>query len=194
MFCSSFGVWFYYYQLIPTDFCIFAVMPKSTIFFFAADVPIPIKRRILLKDFIQQQITVLRGSNYFCQLNIVFCSDEYLLQINRQYLNHDYYTDIITFPLTDTPKELLAEIYISTDRVKENAQLGENQKLIVSNKSFQLTFISPFSVELHRVLFHGILHLLGYNDKTPKQKAAMRQAENLWLTTYAEYIEGFLIG
>lgn len=153
--------------------------------FFAADVNIPIKNRTALKNFISEQINKQRGKNYFYQLNVICCSDEYLLQINRQFLNHDYYTDIITFPLTNTPKELMAEIYISIERIKENAQHIENQKNKPVSSFFKL---SPFQKELHRVIFHGVLHLLDHNDKTPQQKLAMRQAEDAWLASYQKYL------
>ena len=91
-----------------------------------------------------------------------FCSDEYLLEINREALNHDYYTDIITFPLhVEGADELASEIYISVDRVKDNAD------------SFGASFID----ELHRVIIHGVLHLLGYDDKTEVLKSGMRLME-----------------
>jgi len=93
-------------------------------------------------------------------IEYVFCSDEQLLEINRKHLNHDYYTDIITFPLSEDPLE--ACIYISIDRVKENADLYGN----------------TFSDELHRVLVHGLLHLLGHNDKTNDEIQAMRSNSN----------------
>ena len=101
-------------------------------------------------------------------LTYIFCSDEYLLQINMASLQHDYYTDIITFDLSDSPQQITGEIYISTDRVRDNAAtLGVNIK-----------------EELHRVIFHGALHLCGYNDKTPKDAKEMRAAEDRCLLTY----------
>lgn len=168
-------------------------MPKSTISFYAADVSIPVSKRILLKDFIGQQIRLQRGKDCFYQIRIIFCSDEYLLGINRQFLNHDYYTDIITFPLINTPKALEAEIYISTERVKENSKLAENQNFILSNRRVSFTLSSPFAAELHRVIFHGILHLLGYKDKTTKQQTAIRQAEDLWLIKYGDLLEEYVL-
>lgn len=98
-------------------------------------------------------------------LNIIFCSDEELLTINIAYLNHDYYTDIITFPLEETSKELSGELYISVDRVQENAE----------------TFEDSFTNEMHRVIIHGILHLCGYTDKTPEHEKQMRQKEDFYL-------------
>lgn len=101
-------------------------------------------------------------------LNIIFCTDEGLLQINRQFLQHDYYTDIITFPLSSGKEPIEAEIYISIDRVKDNAK----------------TERVSFQTELHRVIFHGCLHLTGYNDKSSQQIKKMREAENKYLRLY----------
>ncbi len=102
-------------------------------------------------------------------LEIIFCSDEYLLNINRNYLKHDFYTDIITFDLSQDGDSLLnAEIYISSERVKENAA----------------SFKTSFQNELHRVIFHGILHLCGYKDKSKKDIETMRSKENKYLKAY----------
>jgi probable rRNA maturation factor len=101
-------------------------------------------------------------------LNYIFCTDEYLLQVNRDFLQHDYYTDIITFDLSDTSKRVSGEIYISVDRVKDNA----------------LTQGVSFTEELHRVIFHGALHLCGYKDKKPAEVKAMRSAEDKYLELY----------
>lgn len=101
-------------------------------------------------------------------LNYVFCSDRELLQINKNYLGHDYYTDIITFDLSGQNKTIMAEIYISVERVRDNArQLGVS-----------------FKEELHRVVFHGVLHLCGYGDKDEKLSRKMREKENLYLNQY----------
>ena len=95
----------------------------------------------------------------------VFCSDEYLLSLNQSFLNHNTYTDIITFDLSETPNQTIAEIYISLDRVKENA------------KSHNTTFAN----ELERVVFHGALHLCGYKDKQKEDILLMRRKENEYL-------------
>jgi len=102
-------------------------------------------------------------------INYVFTTDEYLLRINKDFLNHDYLTDIITFD-NRQGKELNSDIYISLDRVRENAD--ENKK--------------PFLEELHRVIVHGILHLCGYKDNTPESKAKMRKAEDKYLSLLAD--------
>jgi len=111
-------------------------------------------------------------------LDFIFCSDDYLLEINRQFLGHDYLTDIITFDLglrqaplrqaqgAEEDLQINGEIYISVDRVRENAE------------EYHVTF----EKELRRVIIHGVLHLVGYKDKTKAQKAAMRQKEEACLS------------
>jgi probable rRNA maturation factor len=99
-------------------------------------------------------------------LSYSFCSDQYLLKINQKYLKHDYYTDIITFDLSEQGKIIEGDIYISIDRVKDNSKL-----LNIS-----------YSEELDRVILHGLLHLLGYKDKTKKEKLIMREKENYYLS------------
>jgi probable rRNA maturation factor len=98
-------------------------------------------------------------------VSYIFCSDEYLLELNKQYLNHDYFTDIITFNNSSSKKNLEADIFISIDRVKENAE----------------KYKTGFTNELHRVMIHGALHLAGFNDKNTAQQNKMRKAEDLWL-------------
>jgi rRNA maturation RNase YbeY len=94
-------------------------------------------------------------------LNYTFCSDEDLLEINKTYLNHDYYTDIITFDLSEGKKQIEGDIYISIDRVKENAKEHKVRK----------------NNELYRVIAHGLLHLIGFKDKTKVQIQQMREGE-----------------
>ncbi len=98
-------------------------------------------------------------------ISYIFCSDKYLLKLNEQYLNHDTYTDVITFDYSEKEGFIYGEIYISLDRVKANA------------KKFKTTF----EHELHRVMIHGVMHLIGYNDKTSKQQSAMRTLEDQYL-------------
>lgn len=98
-------------------------------------------------------------------INIIFCSDSYILDINNRYLKHNYYTDVITFDYSDG-RFLSGDIIISVDTVKENA----------------LLYKSTFENELHRVIIHGILHLMGYKDKSKMEKATMREAEDRALT------------
>ncbi len=94
------------------------------------------------------------------QVQIIFCTDEFLLDINQKYLQHDYYTDIISFPYSVSPIE--GELYISVERIRENA----------------LLFKVSFEQELHRVIIHGILHLIGFKDETPKEKQDIQMAED----------------
>ena len=95
---------------------------------------------------------------------LIFCSDEYLLEINKKHLNHNYYTDIITFDYC-VENIVSGDLYISIDRVKENAK----------------TFNDSFINELTRVVIHGVLHLCGYNDKTEADQKNMRNLENKYL-------------
>jgi rRNA maturation RNase YbeY len=113
-----------------------------------------------LKSWIKQ--VVLKEQNTLKELNFIFCNDEYLHNINVAYLQHDTYTDIITFDNSDRKNNIEGDIFISVERVQENAQ-----KLGVD-----------FETELHRVMIHGVLHLLGYKDKSPKEKALMRAKED----------------
>ena len=100
------------------------------------------------------------------EISVVFCSDAYLLEVNRRYLGHDYYTDIITFDYGDPEKGRIAgDLMIGIDTVGENAS-----KYGVS-----------FENELHRVIIHGILHLCGYGDKSPEEEKKMRALENRYL-------------
>ena len=97
------------------------------------------------------------------KIDFIICDDEYLLNINKTHLDHDYYTDIITFPLSENPIE--ANVFISIDRVKENAQL----------------YKVKLEDELHRVMIHGMLHLCGYGDKTETEIQTMRDKEDHYL-------------
>lgn len=103
------------------------------------------------------------------ELNFIFCSDKYLLKMNRQYLQHDYYTDIITFDYSQ--KDLVSgDIYISIDRVKENAS----------------TYKVSFQDELLRVMIHGVLHLCGYKDKSTQAARLMREKEDYYLSLWSK--------
>jgi len=97
-------------------------------------------------------------------VSVVFCSDDYLLEVNRQYLKHDYYTDIITFDYTEDDL-ISGDLFISVDRVRENA----------------LTFNQTFIEEINRIMVHGVLHLCGYEDKEPDHKAEMTAKEDYYL-------------
>lgn len=128
--------------------------------FFTEDIAFKLKDSRPVKNWIKQVLTNHKVKQF--DINYIFCADEYILKINRDFLQHDFYTDIITFDNTATPKKLASDIFISIERVTENA------------KKLNTTF----DEELHRVLIHGILHLLGFKDKTAKEKQIMRDKEN----------------
>jgi len=138
---------------------------STSIQFFKADVAFRFQGKSKISDWIKK-VVKREGGSLIC-LNIVFCSDDYLLNINRDYLKHDYFTDIITFDYSEG-KKLSGEIYISVDRVRENA------------KSLNL----HFEIELKRVIIHGVLHLLGYKDKTEFQKKTIRKKEDECLALF----------
>lgn len=97
-------------------------------------------------------------------INVIFCSDNYILDVNMKYLQHDYFTDIITFDYCEG-KVLSGDLFISVDSVRENS----------------IEFGTDFEEELHRVIVHGVLHLIGYDDHTEEDKKMMRQKENYYL-------------
>ena len=141
-------------------------MQAARVNFFYQEVQFSFTNRVELKVFINKlfKSEKCRLSN----LNIIFCTDEALLQINRDFLQHDYYTDIITFPINQAKASIEAELYISIDRVKDNAKAAT----------------VSFKEELHRVIFHGCLHLAGYNDKSSQQIKKMREREDHYLRLY----------
>ena len=139
---------------------------NAKIEFHANGISLSLKNRKKLKAFIQSFLKKETGKA--ASLSYVFCSDDYLLKMNRNYLGHDYYTDIITFDLSESGDFITGEIYISIDRVKENDRLNK----------------ASFTHELHRVIFHGALHLAGQNDKTSEQSVQMRKKEDFLLLQY----------
>jgi len=150
-----------------TNFEIMGTLTKAKIhFFFQQPIPLPgrSKLKAFIVDFFKKEGKSLKTLNY------IFCSDQQLLKINQRFLHHDFFTDIITFNLSGFPKEIEGEIYISVTRVKENA----------------LHLKVPFKEELFRVIFHGVLHLCGYEDNTRSKSALMRKKEN-------QLLSGFLV-
>lgn len=134
--------------------------------FDSADVNFSMKRQRQIKLIIRE---IFADSNlWLSSLQYVFCSDVYLIDLNRRFLKHDTYTDIITFALSSPGDAIAGEIYISIDRVRENAQ------------SLAITVES----ELARVIFHGALHLCGFKDKMAAQKKAMRSKEDFYLSKF----------
>ena len=141
------------------------IRSESKVYFFFEKKGFSLENRSVLKNFIcslfKKEKTALESINY------IFCSDKKLLEINKTYLKHDFYTDIISFDLSPGPQKV-AEIYISIDRVRENAK-----ELGVSFKN-----------ELHRVIFHGALHICGYKDKNKKDRETMCAKENIYLSAF----------
>ena len=136
--------------------------------FYNADVNFKAERKSDLKQFIS--FIFLNENKEYHAIDIISCSDTYLLQLNRQFLNHDYYTDILTFDVSQDNKQA-GEIYISIDRVKENSRL---QKV-------------SFQTEMNRIIFHGILHLCGYSDKSKSEKKIMTSKENDYLKKFESF-------
>lgn len=137
--------------------------------YFNEDVPFPEIKKIKTSNWIKEVI-VYEGK-IVGDISFIFCSDNYLLDVNKRYLDHDYYTDIITFDYVED-RLINGDIFISIDRVIENA------------KKFSKTIEN----ELDRILIHGILHLLGYNDKCKKDKKLMTEKEDYFLKVLADSI------
>jgi len=134
---------------------------SSTTFFFE-----DISTLELDQDFAGRQIKQLinEEKKETGDISVIFCSDGYLLEMNKKHLNHDYFTDIITFNYVEDDV-ISGDLFISADRIRENAG------------KFNVTFLE----ELYRVILHGILHLVGYNDKTSEEKKVMKDKENYYL-------------
>jgi rRNA maturation RNase YbeY len=131
--------------------------------FFEEDTNFKPKQKAQLRQWIKD--TVVAEGYKLKELNYIFCSDAYLLQINQQYLDHDTFTDIVTFDNSEVEGDIVGDIFISIDRIREN---GEKFKSGETN-------------ELHRVIIHGALHLLGYTDKSVVTKQKMTQKEDEYL-------------
>ncbi len=127
--------------------------------FFTEDVPFKLSHKIKRKNWLKK---IAKSENHeILNLNYIFCSDEYLHKINLQYLNHDDYTDIITFDNSEEPGRLEGDIFISIERVMDNSK----------------SLDTSLEKELARVLSHGLFHLMGQKDKSDKEAAAMREKE-----------------
>ena len=141
-------------------------MPEQNISFFSEDCGFALKNQSKHIDWILQSLDKeVYKSDY---LNFIFCSDEYLLNINIQYLNHDYYTDIITFDNSEDDK-IAGDIFISIDRAAENS------------KEFSVNL----DEEIRRLIIHGTLHLIGYKDGTAEEKKIMRAKEDYYLSLWS---------
>lgn len=136
---------------------------SGSIHFFNEDITFILKQKRKVRTWLK---TVITKSNFsYGDLNFIFCSDAYLLKINKNYLHHDFFTDIITFSNSTQKLTIAGDLFISIERVQENAH----------------TLNIPFTDELHRVMVHGILHLMGYKDKSNADRYLMRKKENQML-------------
>jgi probable rRNA maturation factor len=131
--------------------------------FYTEDTAYNLKNKRLIKQWLEAAIVA--EAYVLEELNFIFCSDAYLLRINQDFLQHNDYTDVITFDNSETPKTILGDIFISIDRIKENAA----------------AFKVALADELCRIMIHGTLHLLGYTDKTKPTKIAMTAKEDFYL-------------
>jgi rRNA maturation RNase YbeY len=129
-----------------------------------------LKNRKQLKEYILSVFA--EEGRVLNSLNIILCDDEYLLSINKEFLEHDYYTDIITFDLSNNKSVIDGELYISIERVIDNVIQLKSNKVI----------------ELHRVIFHGCLHLCGYGDKTSAEEFIMRSKEDFYIQKYLNFV------
>ena len=135
----------------------------SKINFFNEETDFILKQKNKLRSWIKSVLT--DNQKHLVSINYIYTSDEYLLRLNREYLNHNTFTDIITFDQSTQKDQIEGDIYISIDRIKENAK----------------SLTVPFIEELHRVMIHGVLHLMGYGDKTESERQVMRKKENHYL-------------
>jgi probable rRNA maturation factor len=135
-------------------------MSQPPIHFFSEDISFTLKEKNKVRNWIKN--TIRSEGKKLRELNFIFCSDAYLLEINKQYLNHDTFTDIVTFDNSESPDLIIGDVFISIERIRENAS-----KYKVAEKD-----------ELHRVIIHGTLHLIGYKDKTKPDKSLMTEKED----------------
>ncbi|MCD4665926.1 MAG: rRNA maturation RNase YbeY [Bacteroidales bacterium] len=139
-------------------------MHKKSIHFFSEKITFLLKNKSKIREWINLAVLNEKGSTG--EINYIFCNDKYLYRLNNRYLEHNTYTDIITFDNSEDSTEVSGDIFISIDRVKENS------------KKYNVSFYN----ELHRVMIHGVLHLLNYKDKSDQEARIMRQKEDYYLS------------
>jgi len=143
-------------------------MSKIAVNFFTEDISYTLKQKTRIRTWLLETI---KAEGYALEeLNFILCSDEYLLNMNQQFLNHDTYTDVITFDNSEKPETIVGDIFISIERIQENAR----------------EFKSSVAAELCRVMVHGTLHLLGYKDKSKADKKLMTQKEDHYLKVWED--------
>ncbi len=143
-------------------------MATSPILFFTEKISFSLPKPAAVSQWLEQ--VAAKESKQLKQLSYIFCSDDYLHAMNVRYLEHDTLTDVITFDQSEQAGVIEGDVYVSIDRVRENAQ----------------TYAVPFTQELYRVMVHGLLHLIGYADKQQEERLRMRAAED----TYLAWING----
>jgi probable rRNA maturation factor len=136
---------------------------SSPIQFFSEGISFTLKNKTDIRKWLKVVIRQEKKTPWY--INFIFCSDDYLLELNKTYLQHETLTDILTFPYQDDPDIISGDIFISIDRVKENAD----------------EFRQDFEKELQRVMVHGVLHLIGYSDHGKKKKIIMTEREDYYL-------------
>jgi rRNA maturation RNase YbeY len=139
---------------------------NKRVHFFSQSINIPLKDRKKFKSFVKYILT--HEGKRLTLINFVFCTDKELRKLNNDFLRHDYYTDILTFDLSESKKDITADMFISVDRTRDNAK----------------AFAASFSKELHRVMIHGVLHLCGYKDKKNSDIKKIREKEDWYLSKY----------
>ncbi len=139
------------------------------ILYYSQDIDFPSINKLVITQWVENVICHYKqkGGN----INFIFCNDNYILDINKKFLNHDYYTDIITFNYSNS-KQISGDLFISLDTVLSNSE----------------KFKSSFFTELHRVMIHGVLHLLGFNDKSKEEELSMRENEDYCLKLLDEVL------
>ncbi len=136
----------------------------SEILFFTENIDFKLKDKAILKNWLLKSIS--NEGKQAENINFIFCTDDYLLEINKKYLKKNILTDVITFDYSEQDKVVSGEIYISYQRIADNAT----------------KYSQTVDNELYRVMIHGVLHLIGYDDNTKKQKEIMTQKEDYYLS------------
>ncbi len=147
-------------------------MPTVKINFFAQLVTLPVKNRREVRKCLNYLISQEKHPKFSGEINLIFCDDNFLSTLNSKYLKHKSLTDIITFDYS-TEMELLGDIYISSERVRENSKI----------------YSQPYFMEILRVMIHGFLHLCGYKDKKLEEKELMTKKENQYIAIFEEFVK-----
>lgn len=145
-------------------------MSAKEILFFSHEVKVRTQHKEIIREWLDK--TAKKHNHKIGSVHIIFCSDEFLRKMNKEYMNHDYYTDIVTFHYEEKKSTLAGELYISIDRIRENAVKFNIQR----------------ENEKRRVIIHGLLHLLGFNDENREEKKMMTTLENKYLRDFEQML------